>query len=480
MNRLVLICATILFVSAAVGIAFRASSTRVAFATGERLTTPLEPAPGYTAWFKADALVGLADGDRVGRWEDSSPSNADATQSSDSLKPVYRVGVLNGKPALRFDGVDDRLVSAGQNNIWGLVNYFTVFAVVRLDSVPGPGGHDVVGSSAISNNLDLFARRNDAGGNWLAHSSSHDGVRNSDLVLTPGRWYVLTWRLKVFQYLQIRADKVYRLNDSGYSGIGTAPSQAAIGARQNGVSPFKGDIAEVIFYTNSLSDSDMMATEDYLLAKYGLAGPPAPTELAATAVDFHRIDLAWIDNATNEEGYRIERSETQSGDSLFTQVPSNTTVYADSIRLLPNWEYCYQVVAYNQQGESFSNEACATTHPLAPVACTTDPHDTRTGLEEVLTSSTPGFVEWRAEVGLSNADPNALVLVDDDAVCSALWSAARVRPPSELMKYAFFQLGDLYILAEYPHSTATTSVTGFSLINVLTEEFEFVEPALAY
>ncbi|MGH7558183.1 MAG: LamG-like jellyroll fold domain-containing protein [Gemmatimonadota bacterium] len=450
--------------------------------TNERWTIGTEPVPGYAAWFKADAIVDLGDGDSVGTWEDSSPNNKHATQSTNSFRPVYRTDVLNGKPALRFDGVDDRLVSPGQYNIWGLINYFTVVAVVRLDSVPGSGAQDVVGSSSISNNLDLLARRNDAGGNWLAHHSNHDGTRNSDLVLTPGRWYVLTWRLKVFQYLQIRADQVYRLNDTEYSGLGTAPSQAAIGARQNGVSPFKGDIAEVIFYTTSLSDADMEATESYLLEKYALGGPAAPTELAATGVDYHRIDLAWIDNATNEDGYRIERRDTQSGESLFTQAPSNATAYSDSAQLLPNWEYCYRVVAYNQEGESSSNEACATTEPLPAVACTTDPHDTRSSLEAVLLSSEPRFVEWRAEVGLAGADPNALVLVDDDAFCSELWSAFMVVPPSEFSTYAFFKLGDLYIVTNYPHAPDESeySVIGYKFLNVLTEQFEIVNPGLAY
>lgn len=40
-----------------------------------------------------------------------------------------------------------------------------------------------------------------------------------------------------------------------------------------GLNPFKGDIAEVIIYTTSLSDADMEATEEYLRDKYGLPGP---------------------------------------------------------------------------------------------------------------------------------------------------------------------------------------------------------------
>ncbi|MGH7557063.1 MAG: hypothetical protein ACREMD_04675 [Gemmatimonadota bacterium] len=41
----------------------------------------MEPVPGFAAWFKADAIEGLTDGDPVGLWEDSSSNNKDASQS---------------------------------------------------------------------------------------------------------------------------------------------------------------------------------------------------------------------------------------------------------------------------------------------------------------------------------------------------------------------------------------------------------------
>lgn len=236
--------------------------------------TPLgEPAPGYKAWFRADAIIGLSDGEAVATWEDLGPNDQNATQSTASFRPIYKSSIAAGRPALRFDGTDDRLVSPAQYNVWGLINDFTVFAVVRLDPNLGTVGQDVVGSSAISNNLDLIARRGDTNGNWLAYSSSHDGARSSDLVLPADRWYVLTWRLKPFTHLQIRANNEYRFNDTDYAGIGTAPSQAALGARNNGANPFRGDIAEVIIYTTSLSDAEMQDTEDYLREKYGLPDP---------------------------------------------------------------------------------------------------------------------------------------------------------------------------------------------------------------
>ncbi|MGH7572373.1 MAG: RHS repeat-associated core domain-containing protein [Gemmatimonadota bacterium] len=385
-------------------------------------TTPAEPqvsdpAPGYVGWFKADAIVGLSDGDSVSTWEDAGPNNKDATQGTGGRKPIYKTGILAGKPVLRFDGADDRLVSPSGSDIWGLTNHFTVFAVVRLDPSPGSGGHDVVGSSSFANNLDLYARRNDAGGNWLAHSSSPDGTRNSDLVLSPDTWYVLTWRLKAFQHVQIRADKVYRLNDTNYGGLGTAPSPAAIGARQNGGNPFKGDIAEVIFYTGSLSDAAMETTEDYLRSKYGFVGqsqepPEPPTGLTATAIDDGQIDLAWTDNATDENGFRVERRLGQAGAfETLIQFGADTTSHSDQT-LAAETEYCYRVIAFNANGDSSpSNIACATTlatelppdpstvaPPIDPTVPTNVADATEflyTGPDPIQTGVAPGTIEVR-------------------------------------------------------------------------------------
>jgi RHS repeat-associated protein len=379
-----------------------------------------DPAAGYVAWFKANAIAGLNDGDPVGTWDDSGPNNKDATQSTASLKPVYKTNLVGGLPAVRFDGSDDRLVSPAGSGMWGLTNHFTVFAVVRLDASPGTGSHDVVGSSNLSNNLDLIARRDNANGNWVAYNSSPDGTRNSNLVLSTDTWYVITWRLRANspKHLQIRVDKEYRLNDTGYTGIGTAPSTAALGARQNGLNPLKGDIAEVIFYTESLSDADMETTEDYLLSKYGLdsGGPPPtpnpPSGLTATATSAQQVDLAWTDNSSDETGFRVERRLGQAGTfGTLVHVGAGVVEHND-MTVAEETEYCYRVIAFNANGDSSpSNVACATTPALdlppdpEDVAPEIDPSTVTlladaieflyTGADSIQTGVAPGTIEVR-------------------------------------------------------------------------------------
>jgi hypothetical protein len=436
------------------------------------------PAPGYAAWFKADAIEGLTNNDPVTTWEDAGPHHKDATQANSSFRPVYKTNIVDGKPVIRFDGIDDRLVSPSGSDIWGLANHFTVFGVVWLDPSQGTAGHDVVGSSGLTGNyLDLFARRSDADDNWLAFYTSQDGARDSDLVLPTGAWYVLTWRLKANapKHLQIRADAVYRLNDYGYTGIGTAPSPVAIGARQDGVNPFNGDIAEIIFYTTSLSDADMESTEDYLREKYGFMEPPPapPSDLEAFASAYFRIQLSWIDSASAEEGFRIERRQGEVGPwEEVASVEANAGSYKDqSPPLSPETEYCYRVIAYNANGESApSNEACDTTIPVPLVDCYSDPEGAQRS--KVMGILADVNAEWTDAVGLTGADPNQLELITSDSICQQIWDGIGLGElPVSGSRVTFFQLGNRYIVADIP-------LVGDGRLIVGDDQFNLINPIL--
>ena len=97
-----------------------------------------------------------------------------------------------------------------------------------------------------------------------------------------------------------------------------------------------------------------------------------PSGLTATAASGTRINLAWIDNSTNEQGFRIERAPDVSGaPGTFAQIASvgaNVTTYGNT-GLTNGTGYWYRVRAYNAAGTSgYSNVATSTTMslPAAP------------------------------------------------------------------------------------------------------------------
>jgi hypothetical protein len=90
--------------------------------------------------------------------------------------------------------------------------------------------------------------------------------------------------------------------------------------------------------------------------------PAAPSGLTATAVSQTQINLAWTDNSSNEDGFKIERSP--NGNSSWSQIATvgpNITTYSNT-GLNKNTRYHYRVRAYNVLGNSaYSNTANART-----------------------------------------------------------------------------------------------------------------------
>jgi len=71
------------------------------------------------------------------------------------------------------------------------------------------------------------------------------------------------------------------------------------------------------------------------------------------------IRLAWTDNSTNEDGFRIERCPGSSCTNFtqIWQIDADVTTYQDASGISNRW-YRYRVRAFNAQGNSaYSNIA---------------------------------------------------------------------------------------------------------------------------
>jgi hypothetical protein len=92
--------------------------------------------------------------------------------------------------------------------------------------------------------------------------------------------------------------------------------------------------------------------------------PAAPTNLVATPMSSTQIKLTWTDNATNETGYRVQRSTDGMNFAFIGGIlPANTIMFTDNGRT-PGTTYYYRVGALNACGFSNdSNIAIATTLP---------------------------------------------------------------------------------------------------------------------
>ncbi len=95
--------------------------------------------------------------------------------------------------------------------------------------------------------------------------------------------------------------------------------------------------------------------------------PLAPTNLMGSATSTTQINLSWTDNATNEDGYKIERKTGTGNYAVVGSTASNMTTFSD-LGLTPSTSYTYRVYAYNSAGNSlqYSNELTLSTQDSIP------------------------------------------------------------------------------------------------------------------
>lgn len=201
---------------------------------------------GLKLWLKADALA-LSDTDPVSTWTDSSGSGNDATGTS-TARPLYRTGIIGGKPAVRFDGSNDILTTT-----YVFAHTYTIFvAYNRSTNCPvgagGIGGTGMLWRSALIWS-DVSQPTANLSSTPFTGAWSYIAVTFSGL--TNGAW----------------------LNGSNILSSSASPSSDSTAAFQLGNS-FDGysscDIAEVIVYNSVLGTTDRQSVEGYLHTKYGI------------------------------------------------------------------------------------------------------------------------------------------------------------------------------------------------------------------
>ncbi|MDO8582273.1 MAG: fibronectin type III domain-containing protein, partial [bacterium] len=95
-----------------------------------------------------------------------------------------------------------------------------------------------------------------------------------------------------------------------------------------------------------------------------VTAPAAPSTLGAQAATSTQINLVWVDNANNEDGFKVESSTSST--TGFTQIGitnANVTVFS-ATGLTASTQYYFRVRAYNtatSPNSAYSNTANATT-----------------------------------------------------------------------------------------------------------------------
>jgi hypothetical protein len=211
---------------------------------------------GLELWLAADAIVGKVDADPIATWTDASGAGHDATQATGANQPLYKTGIVNGKPVLRFDAVNDSMgltLAADASR--------TIFIV----------GKQAANTSFVTmldfgggNSAKVY---NGGASNWTY--GTNQAVADVNLGAVTTVFTVITLRVNSAASLDAHINNGAANTFDPDDSITTATS-VFVGSRNGGSEWWNGDIAEIISYSNALSNTDRDSVRTYLGAKYGL------------------------------------------------------------------------------------------------------------------------------------------------------------------------------------------------------------------
>jgi hypothetical protein len=235
------------------------------------------PTTGLKLWLKADAGITL-NGSAVTQWSDQSGNNVNASQPTAGQQPVLVASAVNGKPAVKFDGVNDYLTFTLQTN--GLTG--ATLILVSQSDIDYNGDWNGVARAPL-----FF---NETAGWGSLHLSPFQkivrwrfGTTQSNNLPSYTRpaavtGFSVSTVVKNGAVETLYVNGAQALQQSGkYPSINGVQTTGNLGRGYDNNTYFPGQIAEVLIYDHALSDADRQTVEQYLTQKYFGGGGTANT-----------------------------------------------------------------------------------------------------------------------------------------------------------------------------------------------------------
>jgi len=256
--------------------------------------------------------IGICDGSSVQTWSDRSGNGNNAIQATGANRPQIKSGVQNGKPVVRFDGINDGLntsLTASRTNVPELsvltvakaVSDSTARSIWSFDGTTG-GYNRGLGVWSTQPNYNL---QGGSGSNTLTVNTNTN------------QYNLLTANYSTSNsnyYLYINGTENAKGNAETAGGNNNTLSIGYI-PLSGGSQFINGDIPEVILFNSTLSTQDRQTVETYLNTKYNLYGSNPTTSVASENISSANVTFGGVPAAS---------VTFVSGTQLIAKVPAST------------------------------------------------------------------------------------------------------------------------------------------------------------
>jgi hypothetical protein len=219
-------------------------------------------------WLDANKLS-LTSGDGVTIFSDVSGNSNDFEQFVSSKQPTYQTAIINGLPAVEFDGSSDFMRSGSISDLESA--NLTVFTVYQKANLQKQG---IIGGNYTSNSKQWVSYCN-SNDNFVYNGQYSSGAFKHVRYNDPGAF--------TFSSTHITPTELTSYKDGVLNGVKTTPYTAPTGHQyvELGHYPSQpyytyfldGYIAEVFVYNSAINNVQRVIIENYLAAKYGFSIP---------------------------------------------------------------------------------------------------------------------------------------------------------------------------------------------------------------
>lgn len=275
-------------------------------------------------WVKAEDITTVVDGSDVTTWDDFSGNANNLNQPDASFKPVYKSNILNGKPVVRFNKANGRLVKTN----------FTDFPTNEITAiyVNNNAGESYDGilsyaSTAHDNDFLIFNSNNIAPHRVSSYSSGVD-VNDGAFHIVNVSWKSIGGNVEVWK--DGNKSNTSTLNSGSVITAGgclaLAGEQDAVNASYSVGQAHFGDFPEVIIYNTYLNEAQHIIVSNYLAAKYGLSlgandiynqDSPGNGNYDNEVAGIGRVDVSNLHNDAQGSGIVRILNPTNLGDDEF-------------------------------------------------------------------------------------------------------------------------------------------------------------------
>lgn len=268
------------------------------------------PQSGLGLWLNANEGITKDGAGKVSAWADQSGNSRSASQATSGNQPQYAADVLNGNPAIRFNGTNQYMSIANMDIASALP--FTMFTVTKGATNPAYAFDSAPSQANVfrfnpSGKIEFWDQNPAIPVTWEAAGSATmilgtkgtGNARNLSIFVNgsqQGSTQAGGTAAVVFKSPQIG-----RVNTSGFY--------------------FSGDISEIIYYNRTLTDAERSKTEAYLYWKFGLGIQPrvsSPSFAAPEALYSGTLNAALSSDPGSTIYYTTDGSVPTASSTVYT------------------------------------------------------------------------------------------------------------------------------------------------------------------